>query len=481
MGNDHEIQIDIAVIGYGGAGATAAITARDNGANVIILEKMPTGGGNTVLSTGILLVPKEQEAIHFVEALCFGTTSTEIIKSYINGSMMVNEWIKELGSEAEIYNPLDPVYPPRFPNWPHFPAVEHMELRRVTGPVGEKRGITLWRLLTGNVEHRGIQVMTNTQAKELVTNQQGEVIGVVAERDGQEISIQTKKGVILTCGGFEYNEDMRNTYLPLTPTYPSNHPGNAGDGIVMAQKAGAALWHMSSFSGGYTFKAPEYTAGFSLYFHNPSYIFVDKDGRRFADETGWETHNMWRMFMVFMRLHSNHPHLPAYAIFDDTVRRKGPLSGVILSSVNEYKWSLDNSEEIAKGWIKKSKTINDLARQISIDEVILANTVAEYNEYCDTGRDVDWNRSKETLEPIKVAPYYAIEIWPSMGVTSGGPRRDKEARVLNNQGQPVPRLYSAGELGSIWGSLSTAGCNLMDAIVFGRIAGQNAANEEPWS
>ena len=483
MWNNQVIETDVVVVGYGGAGAAAAITAHDTGARVIILEKMPIGGGNTRLSNGHLFTPTSREAVKYLEALCFGKTSREIIQAYVEGCMRINDWIKEMGGETEVSQILEVIYPTwGIPSWPNFPGVEHTEVREVAGgTVNEPLAMPLWRLLTNNVERRGIKVMTTTPAKELMTNQKGEVIGVVAEREGDETSIKAKKAVILTCGSFEYNEAMKDAFLPLTPLYAIGNPGNTGDGIVMVQKVGAALWHMSSFYGWFVFKTSEYKAAFTISFHNPSFIYVDKDGRRFGDETGFEGHERSKILMTFMPHRPNYPHLPAYAIFDDVTRRKGPLTGLRLGGEpNNYKWSLDNSKEIAKGWIKQGRTIGELSRQISVDEATLANTIAKYNEYCKVGKDAEFGRSKETLEPIGVAPYYAIEIWPGIGTASGGPRRDKEAKVVNHEGKPIPRLYSAGGLGSIWGFLTVSGSGLTDAIVFGRIAGRNAAAEEPW-
>jgi len=479
--NNRAIETDIVIVGYGSAGATAAITAHDNGARVIVLEKMPSGGGNSRLSAAMLFTATGPQAIKHVEALCFGKTNREVIEAYVEGCMRINDWIKELGGETVIYQNPVVTYPTSgFPCWPNFPGWEHTELRRVAGgAVDELPAMPLWRLLTVNVERRGIEVMTNTSAKDLMTNKKGEVAGVVAEREGEEISIKAKRAVILTCGSFEYNEAMKDTFLPLTPIYAIGNPGNTGDGIVMAQKVGAALWHMSTFYGWFVFKTPEYKPAFTIRFHSPSFIYVDRDGRRFTDETGSEVHEVSKVLMTFTPHRPNYPHLPAYAIFDDVTRRKGPLSGIV-SGANDYKWSLDNSREIAKGWINQGRTIGELARRISIDEATLAKTVVRYNEYCKIGKDNEFDRSKETLEPIEVAPYYAIEIWPGMGTASGGPRRDQEARVVGNEGKPIPRLYAAGGLGSIWGFLTLSGGGLTDAIVFGRIAGRNAAAEEPW-
>ena len=145
----------------------------------------------------------------------------------------------------------------------------------------------------------------------------------------------------------------------------------------------------------------------------------------------------------------------------------------------DYKWSLDNSTEIAKGWVGQGKTVRELAKRIGVDQANLEETVAKYNDFCKAGWDRDFGRSKETLEPISEGPFYSIELWPCLVNTQGGPQRDHQARVLDNAGKPIPRLYSAGELGSVWGFLYSGAGNLSEVIAFGRIAGLNAAREEP--
>jgi succinate dehydrogenase/fumarate reductase flavoprotein subunit len=321
--------------------------------------------------------------------------------------------------------------------------------------------------------------MTNTPAKELVTNEQGAVIGVIAEREGEKISVMAKRAVVLTSGGFEYNEAMKQSFLPCGPFYALGSPGNTGDGIIMAQKVGAALWHMAAIACPLGFKAPEYEAAFDVMLFGDRFIYVDIDGKRFANETELEMHEMWRTISFFDSARVCYPRLPTYAIFDDVTRRKGPLAQKM--GVNmDYEWSLDNSKEIAKGWISRGKTMRELAQTISVDESTLEDTVKRYNESCRTGVDADFSRSKESLGPIGKAPYYAITLWPSLLNTQGGPRRDKNAMVLNYEGTPISRLYSAGELGSLWGFLYEAAGNLTECLAFGRIAGRNAAAEKPW-
>jgi hypothetical protein len=200
-------------------------------------------------------------------------------------------------------------------------------------------------------------------------------------------------------------------------------------------------------------------AGFTLRFSTPNYIYIDKDARRFTNETGWEGHEEPKALMAFSPLRPNYPHLPIYAVFDEVIRKKGPLYRSLTGGgvVMDYKWSLDNSTEIDKGWIGRGKNLGELAKRISVDEMNLRETVGRYNDYCKTGQDADFNRSRETLLPLEQGPYYAIELGSGIAATSGGPRRDEKSRVLNEEGKPIPRLYSAGELGSIWGFMTMGG------------------------
>jgi hypothetical protein len=145
-----------------------------------------------------------------------------------------------------------------------------------------------------------------------------------------------------------------------------------------------------------------------------------------------------------------------------------------------YSWSRDNSAEVAKGWIFHGKTVAELAAKMSSEPGLLEETVDRYNKHCQAGKDTDFGRAKEDLRAMK-PPFYAIQTWPTLLNTQGGPRRDKESRVLDPDGHPIPRLYAAGELGSIWGYLYQGACNVGEALVFGRIAGRNAAGLKPLS
>ncbi|MFC2005902.1 FAD-dependent oxidoreductase [Chloroflexota bacterium] len=479
-----DLETDVVVVGYGAAGATAAITAHDNGASVLLVEKMPAGGGNSRVSGGNILIPESMEFARYLETLNYGTTEKEIIEVFVESAMTHGDWIKELGGDFTIYRPLRVAYPmgSAGPSFPKVPNSKLMVKYNIKGEPEEPPSKRLWDLLSGNVERRGIKVMTSMPARELVKNEKGEVIGVIVEKEGTGISIKARRGVILTCGGFEYGDALKWDYLPCKPIYALGNPGNTGDGIRMAQKIGAALWHMTGLSCSLGYKAPGYEAAFSIYFLSEGFIWVDKYGRRFVDETGVEVHECWRMLSFFDTDSIDFPRLPMYAIFDEKTRRRGPLNSSTSGfNRDQYKWSLDNSQEVAKEWITRAKSIAELASQISVDELTLENTITTYNEYCKAGVDADFSRAKENLEPIEGPPYYALKLWPTLINTQGGPRRDKESRVLDPDGGPIPRLYAAGECGSIWGFLYQGANNLGECIVFGKIAGKNAAAAEPWS
>lgn len=479
---NYDMEADVVVVGYGGAGAIAAITAHDNGAKALILEKMPAGGGNTRMSGGTFLTPTGLGGVPYLEKISFGTVERDIMQVFVENAMKNESYIRELGGEPIVGAHFAVGYPcpTGKASFPHVPGSEFMS-KRVLKKVDGTRGERLWELLSDNVKQRGIQVLCDTPAKELVTNEGREVIGVVAETKGKQITVKAKKAVILTCGGFEFDEDLKRDVLPSKPFYAYGNPGNTGDGIRMAQQVGAAIWHMAATSASAGFKCEEYKAAFGIRFISERFIYVDKNGNRFTDEAGVELHEIAGKLSLFDTKRMDYPRIPMYAIFDDVARRKAPLNpGGTGSNQYLYKWSVDNSAEIAKGWISQGKSIRDVATQINIDPAALERSISAYNEYCKAGKDPEFQRAKEALAPIESPPFYAIQLSPCLINTQGGPRRDKESHVLDPWGKPVPRLYAAGELGSIWGFLYQGSGNNGESLVFGRIAGRNAAAEKPW-
>lgn len=172
--------------------------------------------------------------------------------------------------------------------------------------------------------------------------------------------------------------------------------------------------------------------------------------------------------------------LPIHMIFDETYRKSGHIGKAgadwDVSHGNHYDWSDDNLREVAKGWIKTADTLPGLADLIGIPADALAGTVARFNAAANEGYDPDWGRQANTLAPIETGPFYAMELTPAFVNTQGGPRRDAHARIVGVDGKPIGRLFSAGELGSIYSFLYQGGGNIAECFAFGRVAGRNAAH-----
>jgi succinate dehydrogenase/fumarate reductase flavoprotein subunit len=299
------------------------------------------------------------------------------------------------------------------------------------------------------------------------------VSGVIVEHAGQQATINARGGVVLACGGFEGDAQLAASYLPLGPTWPVGHAGNTGEGLRMAQSAGADLWHMYGFFGWFAYRAEDFASPFAIDFFGAGHIFVDADGHRFADETGYEVHDRLRALLTYLPRNPNRPRLPSWAIFDESARLAGPLNG-LLGTPNDYRWSADNAGEIERGWIVSACSVEELSQQTGIGAA-LNQTMSEYNASAAAGRDDRFGRSADTLVPLDTSRLYAIATWPGIAGTTGGPRHDARARVVRPDGSPIAGLYAAGAVSLVWGHLIDHGGGLTDAIVFGRIAGAEAA------
>ena len=173
-----------------------------------------------------------------------------------------------------------------------------------------------------------------------------------------------------------------------------------------------------------------------------------------------------------------------YMVFDHALFSAGPLydkhpSHGWTQIIERYEWSEDNSAELAKGWIKTAPNIASLASAVGLDPTALEGTVGRWNRYCEAKHDPEFDRAL-MMEPIVEPPFYAVELSPSMLNTQGGPRRNEKGQVVRPDGTPVSRLYSAGELGSIYSYLYQGTGNIGECLAFGRISGRNAAAERPW-
>jgi succinate dehydrogenase/fumarate reductase flavoprotein subunit len=483
---DWDIEADVIVVGFGAAGVAASVTAHDRGAKVVILEKAPDGehGGNTrVAGQGYLNTADAADAAAYLTALCGPyTVPAEMVTVWAEEMCRNNDWLAGIGGDPQEHQ-----HPPvgiEFPDLPGAGTVHKFH----DGPT---YGYSYtWKRFESLVRERPIRVLYETPGRELIQHDvTREILGVRAERGEKSLFVKARKGVVLTCGGFEINQEMIRNYLPGIPyCYTSGSPYNEGDGITMAMSVGADLWHMNNYAGpSMALKVPEVRTSFSMQALHYSkeqpggMIVVGPDGRRFCDEKFKTRHGKVPVNGRWLPLSTP---CPMYMIFDHRLFAAGPLYDAHPSHgwtqiIEKYDWSADNSRELAKGWIARGDNLAALAAAIGLDPAALAETGTRWNRSCDAGHDSEFGR-KLMLQPLGDGPYYAIELSPSMLNTQGGPRRNERAQIVRPDGSPIPRLYSAGELGSIYSYLYQGTGNIGECLAFGRIAGRNAAAETPW-
>jgi succinate dehydrogenase/fumarate reductase flavoprotein subunit len=481
-----DTQADIVVVGFGAAGVATAVTAHDLGCKVLILEKAPEGeeGGNTrVAGQGYLNTSSVEQAIAYLTALCGPYTVPDAMVTVWAEEMCKNNaWLESLGGDPQEHQ-----HPPvgiEFPDLPGSDCVHKFH----DGPVYGYSNT--WKQYERLVKERPISILYATPARQLIQHDiTKEILGVRAQRGKQSINVKARKAVVLTCGGFENNQEMIRNYLPGIPyCYVSGTPYNEGDGITMAMMAGADLWHMNNYAGpSMALKVPEIRTTFSMQALHYSkempggMIVVGPDAKRFADEKYKTRHGKVPVNGRWLSLATP---CPMFMIFDHTLFSFGPLYDKTPSHgwtqiIERYDWSADNRAELAKGWIKSSDTIAALASVVGLDATSLQDTVGRWNRYCEAKRDGEYGRSL-MMAPIFAAPFYAIELSPTMLNTQGGPRRNEKGQIVRPDGTPIARLYSAGELGSIYSYLYQGTGNIGECLAFGRVSGRNAAVLIPW-
>jgi succinate dehydrogenase/fumarate reductase flavoprotein subunit len=481
-----DVEADVVVVGFGAAGVAAAVTAHDLGAEVIILEKAPEGqhGGNTrVAGQGYLNTSAAEPAVAYLKALCGPFAVPEaMVQAWAEEMCQNNAWLAGLGGDPQEHQ-----HPPIGIEFPDLPGADCVH-KFHDGPT---YGYSLtWKRFESLVLQRPIAVMYQSPARQLIQHDiSKEILGVRAQQAERSITVKARRAVVLTCGGFENNQEMIRNYLPGVPyCYTSGSPYNEGDGITMAMSVGADLWHMNNYAGpSMALKVPEVRTSFSMQALHYSkqmpggMIVVGPDARRFTDEKYKTRHGKVPVNGRWLPLSAP---CPMFMIFDHTMFSAGPLYDMHPSHgwtqiIERYDWSADNRTELAKGWIKAADTVAALAAKLELDPRALEDSVARWNGYCDAGRDADFGRTL-MLAPIASGPFYAVELSPSMLNTQGGPRRNEKAQIVRPDGSPIARLYSAGELGSIYSYLYQGTGNIGECLAFGRIAGRNAAAEQPW-
>jgi len=379
---------------------------------------------------------------------------------------------------------------------------------------GIKGGTRLFKVLEDNVAALGVRVVMEAPAERLLAGADGAVTGLAARIGGRTRRIRARRAVILACGGFEDDAEMKRQYLQAMPVLTGSFRGNTGDGIRMAQAVGADLWHMWHYHGPYGLKHPDPAFPFGFYMKalpmwtpgrpgqvsdlgvtdaqgrpmsqktvpKMAWIVVDQAARRFMDEyPPYPGDTGVRPFDWYDSKAQRFPRIPAYVVFDEDGRRMYPIARSIQNDRDfRYAWSPDNLKEVENGILERAGSLGELAAKMGVDAAALEATVARWNAMVEAGRDDDFGRLPETMVPVRTPPFYFGRAYPIVINTQGGPVHDAAQRVLNPFGEPIPRLYAAGELGSVFGHLYLGGGNLAECVVGGWTAGRNAAALAPW-
>lgn len=473
-------EADVVILGYGGAGACAAIAAHDAGAKVLLIEKAPFGGGNTHCALGPMRLPGNVEgAVQYYRALSFGTVpDEELILALAQALHALPEKLQALGIPLRLISKGSAM----FPALPGADAIDHW-----MAGTGNK----VFEILARNVDRRGIPVLYDTRAIRLIRDEASKAVcGGVVERHGKEENIPASKAVILATGGYENNVEMQQYYnFPGIRLYPFGTPYNTGDGVRMAAAIGADPWHFVNVAFmGLSFKGPadEYGCAFPFQKMRGGFIFVNKQGKRFMNEAKRLTFRKEPLELTYFDHEAAcYPNMPAYLIFDEAQKMKGPLyrmtGGMVgYASVKGFDvWSEDNMAEVEKGWIVKGDTVEDLAKKTGIDAAGLKQTLDNHNREFAAAAADRFGRSADSLRAMATPPYYAAELCLAIVNTQGGPKHNRFAQTLDTEGKVIPHLYTPGELGSFFGHLYQGGSNLPEALAFGLIAGECAASEMP--
>lgn len=452
---------DVVVIGAGGAGFSAAIEANQAGAQVVLLEKMPTVGGNTLISGGEMNAPNnwvqqklgitDDTADLFYEDTLKGGDNLgtpEMVRILADHALESAEWLRD---EVKVEFLPD-----------HLFQFGGHSRKRALIPLGHTGAELITKLKT-KTEERGVTIKTSMKADALITNDEGRVTGVEAtDASGNKIIFHANMGVVMASGGFGSNIEMRKKYNPeMDEKYMSTDtPGTTGDGIVMAEALGAKLANMEYIQT-YPVCNPE-TGVISLVADSrfDGAILINQEGERFVEE-------LERRDVISKAILAQTGGY-AYQLWNQTI---ADIGKTIEAHQDEYDML------VKQGLLYKADTLEEAAKFFDVDIDTLKATVKKVNQYASTGDDLDFHH-RGGLVSLETGPYYIQKAVPSVHHTMGGLVIDEKTHVINEEGSIIPGLYAAGEVtGVIHGTNRLGGNAIADIFTFGRIAGQQVVAE----
>ena len=444
------LDCDVVIVGAGGAGLTAAVRAKQEGADVLVLEKMAMVGGNSLKASGGM----NCAGTKFQAAL--GITDSgveEFIEDTMNGGHQLNDLAlvtTMAENSAEAVEWLESIGAP-LPKVAATGGTTHKYLHSPED--GSPVGSYLVEKLNAEAEKQGIEIMLNTKATEILMDE-GQAVGVMAEDNGHVYTVNADAVVIAT-GGFGSNFEMMCSYdESLASAVTTNHPGATGDGILMAEAVGAATVDMEQIQLHPTVYQ-ETSMLVSEKMRSLGAILVNSDGKRFTNDLAT------RDAVSAAELQQEGGY--AYIIFDQNLVDQN-------KSAQSY---IDN------GMTSQGETYEELAQNMGLEGEAVDNfvqTMDTWNQAVANGVDEEFGRNNGMDADLSTAPFYAIKIAPGIHHTMGGIKIDTDTEVIDTEGNVIPGLYAAGETtGGVHGGNRIGGNAVCDFVVFGRIAGLNAA------
>lgn len=463
---DATLTTDVVVIGAGGAGLAAAISAQQNGANVIIVEKMPKVGGNTILAGGAVnavedrseFAIKQNDSVfwHYTQTMSGGDYQgdPELVMTLVSNAYDGIQWTKELGME---WLGEEAVFTVSGGLWPRA--------WKPVMPAGTGFFDTYTKYIDAHTDT--MSLMLNTKAEKILTNENGAACGIVCTGEtGNTITINANS-VIVATGGFSKNVALRMAYDAIwgvldETVMSTNHEGATGDGVKMMQLLGVDFIQMGNIQLLPLGDPKTGSLSGNIEHGVDSRIFVNKSGLRYGDEGGRRDDMTRDLF--------NQEDALMWIVMDSDTYPTGDEFNNFGETANQL---------VAAGRAVKADTLDELAALMGVDAENLKATIAEYNRYC-VGGDLAGQADAfgRTLfgTPIDNGPFYAGARVPTVHHTMGGCRIDTQCHVYNENGEIIRGLYACGEVtGGIHGTNRLGGNALSDLIVFGRIAGESAA------
>ena len=471
-----DAQYDVVVLGMGFAGMNAAMAAADAGASVLIAEKMndALSGGNSKVCGQLFAYGNEdyEATLKYYQQLSGGRdVPQDMLETIVKGVTHMYETVKTKFYDGDDSGFLPCTGVPMLGHMsPEYPEFEGSEKVALVG-TNQLGGVKLYDATRNTFAKYTdkVDVWFETPAIELIQEPTTKtIIGVKVNRKGEERFVRAINGVVVATGGFECNKDMVQQYLNVINYGARGGQYNTGDGIKMCQNVGAELWHMNAFEGlfglgGVTWPQEPGTGScewLSVLTQNAlntgAAILVGTDGHRFLNESEVVRHgHLYENGVWENPAFSEH----TWYIFDETQKALIDEAGLIAEAEQASILAFDTLEALAEGTGCKD----------------IAETIENFNFFAANGKDYTCGRAAEYMRPFDGKKYYAKYVYQGLLNTQGGPKRNVNAEVLDTNGNAIPHLYSAGEMGGITACMYQGGTNVAECIIFGEIAGKNAA------